>query len=110
MFHFLKAASNFYKICGYQGGLVGNLSIEGTEGISLNPEMTQSFFPMHHIDGLLPKYTIPLELDTSEITSDRLLQEFFIQKVKELYWSVGYGDINENMIKELLRGHGWLIT
>lgn len=110
MFHLLKAASNFYKMCGYQGGLVGSLSVEGTEGISLNPEMSRSSFLIHEVTGLMPRYEIPLELDTSIINDNKSLQEFFVQKVKEFYWTVGYGDIQEKLIENLLQKHRWLAT
>lgn len=110
MFHLLKAASNFYKMCGYQGGLVGSLSVEGTEGVLLNPETTRSLFLMHVDTGLMPRYEIPLELDTSTINDNKSFQEFFIRKVKELYWAVGYGDIQESIIRNLLQEHKWLVT
>jgi len=109
MFHLFKAATNFYKLCGYQGGLVGTLSITGVEGITLDQQLTNSMFPDDGVVGLMPRYDISLELDTSILNDDHLFQEFFIKKVKEFMWSVGCGSISENQVKGMLKIHNWLV-
>lgn len=109
MFHLFKAATNFYKICGYQGGLIGTLSVDGVEGIPLDQTLGRSMFPSDTIPGLMPRYDIPLELDTSMLNDNQLFQDFFIKKAKEFLWSVGCGSISENSVKGMLISRNWFI-
>ena len=44
------------------------------------------------------------------IINDELnLQEYYIEKIKEIYWSFGYKSENEELFKAFLKENNWLI-
>lgn len=109
LFHLLKGASNFYKIVGYNGGLVGSFSIDNLDGVDLDATLIDRWFPPDTMPSLMPKYEIAIELSTQTLFDNVTLQNFFIEKAKELFWAVGYGDLSSDVVKSMLKSRRWLI-
>ena len=108
LFQVLKAASNFYQLANYKGGLEGYVEVEGTENISLVGFQRQFFGRENR--GLLPGYKLDFfELDTAKIDDSESFQEFYISYVKDLFWSFGYANLHEDVVKGFLKEMGWLI-
>lgn len=110
LFEVLKAAGNFYRIIGYQGGIKGYLSLNNAEGVRLRYQIFQSLFPYDDKEGLLPSYNLDLDIDTSILNNDKEFQNYFIKTVQEIYWMFGYEEIREDAIKAFLKDRRWLIT
>lgn len=108
MFELLKAAGNYYKVAGYQGGLRGHLLIDGLEGVTLNRGITaRSHFPYEDKIALMPEYRLNLDMDTSILNDNKSFQDYFIQLVKEIYWSLGCGEIKDDALVAYLKERHW---
>ena len=110
----LKAASNLYQLFCYQGGLKGFLRLENIEGAIIYPVIPEGyhlepFFFEDKQGTLLSKYEWELELDTAILHDPMSRQLFFIEKIKELYWTLGYETIQSGIIEKFLEGYGWLV-
>ncbi len=109
LFQVLKAASNFYQIAGYQGGVEGYLELANTEDISLVGFQHELF--NRDLLGLMPSYQLNFsDLDTSKLSDPKAFQEFFENYVKEFFWSIGKPDLHESLIKKFLQDNQWLVT
>lgn len=111
LFILLKTAKNYYNLFGYQGGLVGYLSIENVEQVKVHTLIPRGWNNLfgETIGCLLPKYRWEFELDTSLLNDDKAFQEYFIDKIKEIYWHLGYGAAKDELYKDYLKEQGWLI-
>lgn len=95
LFRMLKLANNFYKRFGYQGEIIGTISLRG---------MNNTFFKEiadmwdESIESLLDNYVIEIKTNTKVIGDDEALMNYFTDLMNEVYWSVGY----ENVPKETL--------
>lgn len=108
LFQVLKAASNFYQMVGYNGGLEGYVEVQGTEDVRLMSFQSQMFF--NEIRALMPSYRLDFsDLDTAKISDPIEFQKLYINFVKDLFWSFGYQDLHEDIIKNYLRANQWLI-
>jgi hypothetical protein len=110
----LKAASNLYQLFSYQGGLKGFLRLENIEGVFIYPVIPEGFrldpFFLEARQGtLLPKYEWELGLDTAILHDPISRQIFFIERIKELYWTLGYETVQTGIIEKFLEGYGWLV-
>lgn len=109
-FHILKAVSNYYKISGFSGSVVARVSVDNVRGIRVKPEIGSGFFSYYeNNEGLLNSYLINFDLDTNILFDKMKLQNFFINAMKEIYWSFGYDYINETTIKAYLKANNWLV-
>lgn len=110
LFIVLKAASNFYRLAGYQGGLVGILSLENTKS-SLLKRLSPTGWSRYGEDkqSLLPTYRWDFELDTVLLNHNKNFQDFYINKIKDIYWSLGYEPDGDDFYRAYLKEQGWLI-
>jgi len=109
LFQILKAANNFYQLSKYQGGLEGYVEIKGTEDIKLVGVQQQMFF--RDLRGMMPEYKLDFsDLDTTKLADPVSFQEFYIDFVKELFWSIGYQDFQIDVIKRFLKDSQWLLA
>lgn len=114
LFIFFQSASKFYKIFPYQGSLTGFMRLENAQGIpilGLVPEghMPNPFFYDNAKEAFLPKYEWEIDLETSSLHDPKSLQDFYINFIREAYWSFGYPDVQQGLIEAYLKGYGWLI-
>jgi hypothetical protein len=114
IFIVLKSAEKFYKLFGYQGNLVGAAILENLSTFTeLLPITIQGSLSSHHSlikrTGLLSEYKWNLELDTAILSNPSKLQEYFIEVVKDIYWQLGFGDVNESVVKSFLNDNKWLV-
>jgi len=110
---FLKAASIFYKNCQYQGLLVGKVQLKKIGGAKMkrivpNGWRSGPFWDTENEIPLMDDYEWDLEVDTSLIDDSSALQTYFINFIKEIYWSFGYDDLDEKLMKGFLKDNGWL--
>lgn len=114
LFMLLLSASNFYRLFGYQGGLKGFLRLENIEGVIVYPVVPQGYrFDPWFIEDrkgpILSKYEWDLELDTALLHDPMSRQVFFIDKMKEIYWSLGYENVQEGILEKFLEQNRWLV-
>lgn len=113
-FILLKAARNYYQYLKYQGSIYGFMRLEAINGAKLkrivpNGYRSGFFWDEENEVPLMNEYEWKIEIDTSLLNSDISLQNHFISVVQEIYWSLGYEDIPEELLKSFLKDHGWLI-
>lgn len=110
----MLSASRFYNLFGYQGGLKGFIRLENIEGVLIYPIIPygQYLDPIYFEDkkgSLLSKYEWVFELDTAILHDPKSRQLFYIGKIKEIYWSLGDGTCDEDIIEKFLDDHRWLV-
>ncbi len=115
LFMILLSASNFYRLFGYQGGLKGFLRLENMDGVIVYPVVPQGY----HLDPwffddrqgpILSRYEWDLELDTTLLHDPMSRQVFYLEKLQEIYWSLGYENVQEGSIEKFLEQNRWLVT
>jgi hypothetical protein len=114
LFMILQSASNFYRLFGYQGGLRGFLRLENIEDAVVYPIVPhgyrlQPFFFEDRQGPILSKYEWELELDTALLHDPMSRQLFYLEKIQEIYWSLGYENVQEGIIEKFLEEHRWLV-
>jgi len=103
----LKFAGNFYSKVGYQGSLFGSLKIKGVQGNTLFPIVPDGWRNWDDFNkALLNEYRWVLDLDTSVLTNQSRFTEFITDRIREIYWSVGYKKINEKLLADFLKQSG----
>ncbi|KKS12628.1 MAG: hypothetical protein UU67_C0047G0010, partial [Candidatus Daviesbacteria bacterium GW2011_GWB1_41_5] len=61
--------------------------------------------------GMMPEYKLDFsDLDTTKLADPVSFQEFYIDFVKELFWSIGYQDFQIDVIKRFLKDSQWLLA
>lgn len=107
---FLKAMKNFYYFINYQGGISGFIELkDATDTVILRIFSDRIDIWGEYKKSLLSKYKWDLNLDTIILYNDLFLQDYIIEKIKEIYWSFGYRPEPEKLYKDYLRDAGWLI-
>jgi hypothetical protein len=113
LFTMLLSASKFYLLFGYQGGLKGFLRLENIGGGIAYPIVPQGhhlnwFFFEDRQGPILSKYEWDLELDTALLHDPMSRQKFFLEKITEIYWSLGYEKVEEGIVEKFLEQNRWL--
>jgi hypothetical protein len=115
LFMLLLSASKFYQLFGYQGGLKGFIRLENIDGATIYPVLPEGyhlnpFFFEDRRGPILSKYEWDLELDTALLHDPMSRQKFFLEKIREMYWSLGYENVQEGILEKFLEQNRWLIT
>ncbi|MFA7327939.1 MAG: ATP-binding protein [Candidatus Ratteibacteria bacterium] len=97
LFTVLKTADDLYRALGYQGELSGSLLLKDVQGITLKPIIPNGYYSgSEPRNGLLSTYSWKLELNTTLLNDGKRLQDYYIEKLKEICWSFGYRHDSEN--------------
>ncbi len=82
---------NFYKIIGYQGTIIGSLNIDNVEDVVVEPiiPLNYSYYGDRNT-CLLSRYEWEIDLETSVINDDQMLNKFVIGFLDQLYISFNY--------------------
>jgi len=106
----LKASGNFYKRFGYQGVLIGKLSLTGIEGVrieQIQPHGWNGFWDDMN-EGMLKSYSWPFEIETFELFDKDLCNKFIADMIKEMYWSLGMTHPTEELLQAFYKQVGWI--
>lgn len=108
----LRVTRNYYRAVRYQGGIQGSLTLTNCEAIRvMQLTMDNMFADLEGpYRGLHPKYDWPLELDTTVLFDDKMLQEFFIQTLIDVHWTLGIRSVSREGIERFLDKKGWLAS
>ena len=111
---FLKALKNFYAQFNYQGAICGYVELDGINGAQLKRIVPNGYRGgmFWHEDEEVPlknKYLWKVEIETSLLHDDQSLQDHIISFIKEIYWSLGYEDVSDDLLKAFLKQNGWLV-
>ncbi len=105
LFAILKVARSFYKLAEYQGVIKGYISLD----LKYQPVL---FFREISLNGgffvsdkevLLPNYNWKFSLDTVLLNNEDTVFKFYFETLRDIYWSAGYKEISENVIKEFMK-------
>lgn len=98
----LDSARNFYKLFGYQGVIVGDITVFGVRGLVFEKIMPTGWhgFNGRNPEGILNVYSWDIDTDTVSLTDDKLFHRFFLSLIKEIYWSLGLEAPNEELLKK----------
>lgn len=106
---FLKSLGNFHRRTGFQGGIMGLLLLRDVADVWMNKIQPSRWNVWEDKKSLLPVYKWNLELDTSIINNELSLQEYFLNILKEIYWSFGYKPADDKLYRDFLKESNWLI-
>lgn len=114
LYIFLRAASSFYSLAKYQGSLIGSVKLENIDGAKLirivpNGWRGGAFWDHEKEVPVMNEYEWPLDVSTSTIQDRATLQSYFFNFVREMYWSLGYEDVSEDLLKAFLKDVGLLV-
>lgn len=112
---FLKAASSFYVLFGYQGGLKGFLRMEKVEDTTILPIVPNnrrfgSYLFENQQGIILSTHEWELDLDTALLNDPSNRKSLFIEKITEIYWSLGFRNIRLDYIEKFLESYSILFT
>lgn len=102
----LLVAKNFYQKIEYQGEVIGEVTVKNAKGLEIDPIVLSGryIFPGGSRIGLLPIYNWDIKINTSDLNEAIKLKEYFIKKLKEIYWSFGYKEeIQDTLIESFLK-------
>lgn len=106
----LTVANRFYNLCGYQGGVIGKVSLRGSRKSIVQPIVPSRYNYWGDTKrSFLDAYDWEIDLDTALLENGLARQQYFIEKVKEFYWSLGYKPDNDDLYKAFLKDRGWLV-
>ncbi len=91
---------------GYQGTLIGKVSIDNIEGVIINP-IIERMFPDNKT-SVFAHRTWPLRLDTRILSESEKLQEYVTELVRDIHWSFGYKDVSRQITMKYLFEKGYL--
>lgn len=111
---FLKALKNLYVIINYQGAISGYVELDGINGAQLKRIVPNGYTSGHfwHLEAEIPlknKYVWPIDIETFLLHDEIALQNHIISFIKEIYWSLGYEDVSDDLLKAFLKQNGWLV-
>lgn len=110
LFVSLMVADKFYKLCGYQGGVIGKISLKGCRNSVVRPIVPNRYNYFGSTKrSFLDSYDWGVEVDTALLVNKTALQQYFLEKIKELYWSLGYKPDKDDVYLAFLKDHGWLV-
>ena len=112
LFITLKAASNFYKIFCYQGGISGFLHLAVGEDTIIYEIIPDGYHREPFYENkvsLLPNYKWEIEMDTAMLFDPKSMQIYFIDKIMEIYWALGISNVQTKIIEKFLEDYGWYI-
>lgn len=92
---------------GYQGALIGKVSIENIEGVIINP-IIERMFPGDTKSSVFAHRAWPLILDTRILSETEKLREFVTELVRDIHWTFGYKDVSRQISAKYLVDKGYL--
>ena len=108
LFALIQFAKNFYNEFGYQGVLNGFMSLEGVKDVTflqILPSNWNSYIP--NTKGLLASYQWEIELDTRILNDSKLLKEYYLKIIRDLYWSLGYENLQDDLMEAFFKENGF---
>jgi len=97
-----------YAHFGYQGALEGFVSLKDMKDIHVNKLMPSGW---HFIDNnkksLLSAYEWEIHIDTNILNDSGRLKEYFVELVREIYWSLGYDNLKDEIMDAFLTQGGF---
>ena len=109
IFLVLQFTKNFYNQFGYQGVVKGLIALENVKDIYF-VQIMPSGWNGYHDDtrGLLSKYDWEIDLDTRILNDPILLKEHYLKIIRDIYWSLGYENLQENLMEAFFRENGFI--
>ena len=106
----LTVANRFYNLSGYQGGVIGRVSLKGSRKAIVQPIVPSRYTYFGDTKrSFLDAYDWEIDIDTALLENKLALQQYLIEKVKEFYWSLGYKPDKEEVYTAFLKDKGWLV-
>jgi hypothetical protein len=105
----LQGVKKFYELFKYHGVLEGSVSILGIESFriyGITPSGWHSFGDSK-AEGMMKSYLWPFEIETSELSDDRSFQTFYVNFMKEIYWSFGLSHPSTELLEAFFREMHW---
>lgn len=103
----LQFSKALYEKFGYQGTLDGHISLNGMKDV-YTAVLKPSGWDFYGEDkkSLFNDYQWDLLLDTSILKDQEHFKVYCYSLIKEIYWSLGYDDVNEKIIDTFLEQNG----
>ncbi len=99
----LTTSKHLYNIFGYQGMLHLTTVIKDLKEVWFKELTGNGFFTGNRDHNtLLDNYTWLIETSTQTLYNEKEFKELFYQIIKDVYWSLGYREVNINIIDKFI--------
>lgn len=109
LFGMLQFAKKFYSKYGYNGMLIGEININGLKDtlvMQIIPSGWDFWEDDKHRDGLLNRNSWDIKIDTNILNKKEELRKYYINLLREIYWDLGFENIQEDVIDAFLKQDG----
>ncbi len=101
LFVVLKGSKNILERMGYQGSVIGQMTVTGLLGANVNP-IVRSMFPGENSSSAFDNYSWDIETDTNILADEEKIREYVADITKDIHWSFDHKDIVPRITKEYL--------
>jgi len=103
----LRGAKNILQKLGYQGSLIGRISVNGIRECIVHP-IIQSFFKETR-KSVFDSLSWEINTDTRVINDEETLRDYVVQMSRDIHWSFGYKDLQKQISADHLSKNGHFI-
>ena len=101
----LKGTKNILTKFGYQGSLIGQISIQGIQGHKVYSIIERMFGDTN--TSVFDHRSWPLEIDTQILNDDDKLKGYIADISRDIHWSFGYKDLQKSINVGVLTKKGY---
>lgn len=107
LFITLKGGKEVWEKIGYQGTLVGTMSIKGLSGAIVEP-IVGNFISHSGRQSVFQEHSWSLKIDTQTLADEGKIRDYVTEITKDVHWSFGYNNYQGQITKEYLTQKGYL--
>ncbi len=104
----LRFSGRLYASLGYSGLVRGGVRLANTQGRRVQriviPTNRAFYFPADMPVTIDREYHWLLEADTHQLTDGDWLHDYFKQRMRRIYWDLGYSDVRDEVLEYVVRG------
>lgn len=102
----LKGSKNVLEKIGYQGTLIGSISVEGVRGHQVYP-IIESMFRDENNHSVFALKEWSIKIDTRTLSDENKLREYVVDLCRDIHWSFGYKDLQKSITVKYLIEKGY---
>jgi hypothetical protein len=101
----LSLALNYFPALRYTGGIRGEINLIGVQGVEVVPIRPEGWWRDNSTvhPCLLDDHEWSLEFDTVLLQDKVAVREFFLRKLAEVYWALGFPSLSEPVVLGYLK-------
>lgn len=105
----LRGTRNILNELGYQGSLVGEMTVTGLKGVNVISAL-RSMFRDEESPSVFDDRSWPIGIDTRIIADESELRKYVVEFARDIHWSFGYKDLQKGITVERLEKENYFRT